>query len=154
MKLKETTTLSEKEKQEITTLWNTVFPATLGFENINAFDVFFAGVENVMFALAINSADRLVGCFIAFWRNNQQFFSILIADEAQGKGLGTQLLQQAKEKHQELNGWMVDVAGYKRKDGSAYQSPEAFYIKHGFEILKTDRWDNEKVKSVKIRWRR
>lgn len=146
--------LSISQKREITQLWNTVFPTTLAFKDLRGLEEFISNVENVHFTLAFNALDELEGCFIAFWRNEEQFFSILVADKAQGKGLGTQFLKKAKEYYAELNGWMVDVAGFQRMDGSEYYSPEAFYVKNDFEVLENERWDNEKVRSVKIRWRK
>ena len=42
------------------------------------------------------------------------------------------LLNLAKEKNDNLNGWVASHDNYLKKDGSNYKAPLACYIKNGF----------------------
>jgi GNAT superfamily N-acetyltransferase len=149
----DTQTLSTDQKQAVAALWNTVFPSGLAFSETRGIDDFLASLEDVHFTL-VSQDGTLQACFIAFIRDELRFFSILLADSAQGKGLGTSLLDRAKQRYRELNGWVIDSPAYQRGDGMPYASPLAFYTKNGFEIVAADRWDNDQLKSVKVRWRK
>lgn len=148
-----TTSLSTNQKAAISKLWGKVFPSGLNFSDNWSFDQFLEPLQDVHFTLVYNDVN-MEACFIAFIRNDLRFFSILIDDAAQGKGLGATLLHRAKQRYHELNGWVVDNTDYLRPDGQPYRSPIAFYEKNGFSVIHEDRWDNEKLNSVKVRWRK
>ena len=88
-----------------------------------------------------------------FVRDNQKWFAIILDSKIQGKGIGTKILNLAKEKENELNGWVIDHDSDKRRNGKSYKSPLNFYLRNGFEKLSKTRLESDKISAVKIRWK-
>ncbi|WP_348824695.1 hypothetical protein [Flavobacterium aestuarii] len=71
-----------------------------------------------------------------------------------GKGFGTLLLKELKNKKPSLNGWVIDNSNNVKQNGEIYWSPIDFYFKNGFSVDKNIRMENDKISAVKIRWKR
>ncbi|MFT7346345.1 MAG: GNAT superfamily N-acetyltransferase [Cryomorphaceae bacterium] len=79
---------------------------------------------------------------------------MIVESSFHGKGLGRSLLNYAKSKEPELNGWVIDHQNSQRKDGQVYQSPLEFYKKQGFEVHCDIRLELPEISAVKIHWRK
>ena len=79
---------------------------------------------------------------------------MILDRDLQGKGLGSHLLDLAKEQEKELNGWVVDHDRDVKRDGTPYRSPVNFYLKNDFLIIADERLETEHLSTVKIQWRR
>lgn len=80
-------------------------------------------------------------------------FRILLQD-FQGNGYGSTILNRAKVRESELNGWIIDHNNYKKKSGEVYRSPLTFYLKNGFVKIENSRLASEKIAAVKMKWKR
>ena len=89
---------------------------------------------------------------LAFEKEKQIRFSIIVASKHKGKGLGGLLIEKLKAENKEFYGWVIDHNDDLKINGENYQSPMPFYLKHGFEILNDIRIDNEMIKAVLIKW--
>ncbi|MFT6167771.1 MAG: GNAT superfamily N-acetyltransferase [Vicingaceae bacterium] len=89
--------------------------------------------------------------YFEFDRDPERQFAIIVHKNYQNRGFGRALLAKAKLTNNQLSAWVVDSNQYKKKDGSRYSSPLNFYLENGF-LIQPDRWDSEKIKTVKISW--
>ena len=69
-------------------------------------------------------------------------------------GIGSTLLDKAKELVDELYGVLVPIDIYERKDGKHYQSPLNFYLKNGFRLTGRKFIEYENVELAEIKWSR
>ncbi len=82
------------------------------------------------------------------------FFIMAIDRSHQRMGIGTKLLEKAKELVDELHGWVIVEDIYFKEDGSPYHSPLQFYLRNGFELGKK-RYVKEKNLLLKeVIWRK
>lgn len=150
MKIIRTKKLDEVTHGEINELWDNEYPVRLNGRYLTLLD----GVENFEHFLIRNHQDSLLAWTVYFEKEGEIRFSIIVDPKAAGKGLGTILLDQLKKELDEFYGWVVDIEGDVKKDGSFYSSPLNFYRKNGFVVLEDVRIDNDVLNAVKIRWKR
>ncbi|MFY0674111.1 MAG: GNAT family N-acetyltransferase [Bacteroidia bacterium] len=143
--------LSSSQEQQIFSLWNAEYPASICHSNINNLRHYLSKLENPKH-LFIFDNEAVVAWYCDFDRNQERNFAMIVSRQAQGRGIGTQLLDEAKANNNMLCGWVVKGNGYQKLDGSNYDSPLAFYQKNGFEILHDQIWETDVLKTVKIRW--
>ncbi|MBR9854845.1 MAG: hypothetical protein GYB37_09760 [Algicola sp.] len=55
-----------------------------------------------------NENQSIKGWYCGFIRENEKWFVIILDSKFHGKGLGTKILNLAKENKSELNGWVID----------------------------------------------
>lgn len=146
--------LSERQKAEVIEIWNKEFPAHLKYEEPSMFDKYLSTLEAPTHLLIINEAGGVGGWAATFYRNEAQWFLILLDSEIQGLKLGTEVMARLKQTKSELNGWVIDHDRDKKIDGKKYQSPLWFYLKLGFRIINEDRLEKEGLSSVRIQWKR
>lgn len=146
--------LTDRQKQDITLLWNTEYPAHLAYENVSGFENYLAGLSNPTHLTISDQEGCTKAWLIIFTREEARWFAMILDSSLQGKGIGTQLLDEAKKLETELNGWATDHTRDIRADGTAYPSPIGFYQKNGFEILSGTRLEKGALSTVKIRWRK
>lgn len=151
IQIKIITTIDRLLKEKVMTLWNQEYPIGLKYESIDQFDDFLAKTSNPKHYI-IESNDELIGWIATFIRDEEKWFSIILNSNYQGKGYGTQLINEAKKKEIYLNGWVVDHNNDIKSNGKPYQSPLSFYLKNDFEVLKEIRLETDKISAVKIRW--
>jgi hypothetical protein len=146
------TALSKSDKKEILGLWNNEYPAKINYQTMEDFDNYLESLTEQSHILMINDNHSIKGWYFDFIRENEKWFAIILDSGIQGKGFGTMILNLAKEKESELNGWVIDKINNRKKNGEFYKSPLDFYLKNGFEKLVKNRLELEKLSAVKIKW--
>lgn len=147
MKITQTKELTAAQQQQINQLWNEEYPVNLK----DRFGILLDGVANYQHYLIENSEKNIVAWAVAFEKDDEVRFSIIVGSKHQGKGLGRSMVNQLKEDLEDFYGWVIDHNDDKKENGQYYQSPLAFYKNHGFEILHDQRMDNGILKAVKIK---
>ncbi|WP_422081173.1 GNAT family N-acetyltransferase [Ulvibacterium sp.] len=146
--------LSESEKLEILELWNREYPEKLAYGSKEEFDDYLKKGIGQSHILLIDPNRRIKGWYFDFIREDEKWFVLILDSKIHGKGLGTQMLELAQQKENELNGWVIDHDRDKKRSGEIYRSPLNFYLKNGFEKLTKNRLELDKISAVKIRWRK
>ncbi|MCJ0741071.1 GNAT family N-acetyltransferase [Pedobacter montanisoli] len=146
--------LNKAEKQQVLNLWNNEYPEKLAYKNAEEFEEYLNHLTEQHHYLLKDETENIQGWAFTFKRADEKWFAIMISGELQGKGTGTQILNQLKENESELNGWVIDHDDDKKLNGDAYRSPLAFYEKNGFEIISAIRLELETLSAVKIKWQR
>tara|TARA_B100000809_G_C14996124_1_gene479774 strand:- start:542 stop:1012 length:471 start_codon:yes stop_codon:yes gene_type:complete len=146
--------LSVSEKLEVFELWNNEYPEKLSYKEKGEFDTYLKNLMEQSHILLVDIDKKIKGWYFDFKRENEKWFAIILDSEIHGKGLGTKILELAKEKENELNGWVIDHNRDKKKNGELYNSPLNFYLKNGFEKSVIDRLELKNISAVKIKWRK
>ena len=146
--------LSDSEKLEVFELWNNEYPKRLSYNSIRELDEYLSKLTSLSHIFLIDSVGKIKGWYFDFKRDNEKWFAIILDSDIHGKGFGTKILEVAKQKEKELNGWVIDNNYYKKNNGEFYSSPLNFYIKNEFEKLTTDRLELGKISAVKIKWKK
>lgn len=154
MEFSKRSSLSESEKLEILELWNNEYPEKLSYRSKEELDNYLKSLTGQSHILLIDLNGKIIGWYLDFVRENEKWFVIILDSKIHGKGFGTKMLELAKQKENELNGWVIDHNGYKRKNGSIYNSPLNFYLKNGFEKLPRNRLELDTISAVKVKWRK
>lgn len=135
-------------------LWNTQYPEKLAYASIDDFDEYLTGLSNLSHVLVLDEDQKVRGWYFSFVRDGEKWFAIILDSTLQGKGFGTKLLNRAKEKEAELNGWVIDSSDNRKQNGGFYKSPLGFYLKNGFKEMREERLELEKISAVRIYWNR
>ncbi|PHN07648.1 GNAT family N-acetyltransferase [Flavilitoribacter nigricans] len=154
MKIISTTALQPEQKADILQLWNAEYPVQLAYSGQQELENYLQKLADLHHFLLVDEEERVRGWLATFERDQDRWFVMIVGYQHQGKGFGTQLLQQAKEREDVLNGWVTDHERDVKKDGTPYPSPILFYQKNGFTVLPHIRLENEKLSTVKICWKR
>lgn len=133
---------------QIDALWNEEFPKNLN----NRFGKLLDGINTYKHYLLLNHINEIVGWSVAFLRDDEFWFSILIHSKHQGKGYGQILINSLKQNHEKLNGWVIDHNNDLKTNGDSYRSPMQFYLKNDFKIIAEKRIDTAMISAVKICW--
>lgn len=150
MKIIKTKLLTEIQFNQINQLWNDEYPEKLK----NRFGILPDGVEHYNHYLMEDENGNVMAWAVLFEKDNEIRFSIIVAENYKGKGLGAALMKKLTEENEEFYGWVIDHNNDKKMNGENYQSPLPFYVKLGFEIMPDARIDNDMLKAVKIKWKR
>jgi GNAT superfamily N-acetyltransferase len=143
--------LSEAQKQAALRLWNNEYPHQLAYGNIRELDEYLDRLEQPTHYLALDRGN-IVGWLFIFNRNDERWFAIIIDSTVHRHGIGSGLLQHAKQQYPILNGWVADHNNDVKSNGEPYMSPLQFYMKNGFEVLHGNRLETDHLSLVKIRW--
>mgnify|MGYP005989102131 FL=1 len=154
MELIKCSSLSESEKIEIFDLWNNEYPEKLSYKSKKEFDKYLKSLSEQSHIILIDTNKKIKGWYFDFNRENEKWFAIILDSKIQGKGFGSKMLIHAKQKENELNGWVIDHNTDKKKNGEFYKSPLSFYLKNGFKKLTTNRLELDKISAVKIKWKK
>ncbi|MEL4309137.1 GNAT family N-acetyltransferase [Joostella sp. CR20] len=146
--------LSKTDKEEILNLWNAESPEKLNYQTLLEFENYLENLTEQSHILMKSESQSIKGWYFDFIRKNEKWFAIILDSKFHGKGLGTKILNLAKEKESELNGWVIDNHNDRKKNGELYKSPLNFYLKNGFEKLDKERLELEKLSAVKIKWKK
>ncbi len=146
------TSLTDDLKLKIFDLWNSNYPIDIALKTEEDFSLYLAGLDNKTHFMIINSHDMLEAWMMTFSRDNKTQLAMIVDFNAQNKGLGSMLLEKAKELNTSLYGWIVQSNEYKLVNGKSYKSPAAFYIKNGFEIQNDISLENAPIKAERIYW--
>ncbi len=154
MKWIETRTLDTIRKGEIISLWNREYPSKLALADMAAFDTYLESLGDKHHLLLTDETGKLMGWLVCFIRDNKRWFAMILNSLAQGKGLGSALLDRAKLHYKELNGWVIDAGTEPKQNGEYYKSPIEFYQKNGFEVRPEVRLTKNTITGVLVRWGR
>jgi hypothetical protein len=152
MKIIQTTSLALDQKQSVFELWNSEYPEKIGYNELSEFENYLDGLSNIEHYLIVDDQNSILGWAFAFFREEEDWFGIIIDSEIQGKGFGIFLLNELKKNKLVLNGWVIDHQNDLKQNNEPYLSPLFFYTKNGFLVEKDIRIENEKISAVKIRW--
>ena len=95
IKLKE---LSKINKEEVLNLWNNEYPEKLSYKTLQDFENYLENLTEQSHILMINNNEEIKGWYFDFIRENEKWFAIILDSKLHGKGLGTRILNIAKEK--------------------------------------------------------
>ena len=129
MEFLKTKELSKTWKTEILELWNSEYPENLNYKTLPDFENYLKNLTDQSHILMFNENKNIQGWYVDFLREEERWFAILLDQKIQGQGFGTKLLNLAKEKESELNGWVIDHSNDKKLNGEFYRSPLPFYFK-------------------------
>jgi GNAT superfamily N-acetyltransferase len=152
MKFTEIKTLNEKQKLGIIKLWNNEYPKELSQNSLSEFDQYLLTLSDKNHILLSDNSGDVKGWLIYFVRDNEQCFAMLLDSSLQGQGLGSKLLNLAKERNSELNGWVIDNDKEPKQNGETYKSPIGFYRKNGFEIRSDIQLKKKGINGIKVTW--
>ena len=150
----ETQNLTSEEKQAVFELWNKEYPKNLGYTDLTEFDNYLNNLEEKHHVLVKDVEERIVGWYANFFRNNEIWFAMILNSCIHGKGIGSDLLRIAKNRNNNLNGWVIDHKLNLKANGSIYKSPLEFYMKNGFQLYPEIRLESPLISAVKISWSR
>ena len=142
-------TLSQKEKEKIVSVWNQEYPRELAYSSVHDYDAYLSKIE-ILNHYLIKKEGVIVAMASVFIREEDTWFSILINGKHQRRGLGRQLMNQLMCDYDRLNGWMVDQEGSTLATGKAYSIPASFYQKLGF--VKLSKVNEKPVRCIHIQW--
>ena len=143
---------SDQQKKDIYQLWNSEYPAQLGYQRFSDLELYLANLKNPVHYFLGDDDGKAIGWAFVFERDDERWFAIIVDGSMHQKGLGSLLLNMLKENEPILNGWATDHNRYVKQDGRPYPSPVAFYLKNGFIVHHEERLDNDKINAVKIVW--
>jgi len=154
MKIITTNSLNNNQKKVIYELWNAEYPKNLTHQNLSNLENYLNELTNQYHMLLIDKNGAIKGWYFDFNRNNEKWFAMILASEIHRKGFGTLLLNKARKRESELNGWVTDKTDYLKQNGNCYKSPIPFYLKNGFQLLPESRLELEHLSAVKITWKK
>lgn len=144
--------LDPDEKEIVFNLWNREYPMNLGFQTITDLDHYLDTLPGLTYYLLKNDKGQTEGWAITFSREEEKWFAITIAQNAQGQGKGSYLLNKLKVDNDILNGWVIDHENDHKRGGEIYKSPLQFYQKNSFQIFPDYRLEIPNLSAVKISW--
>ena len=152
MKTIAVTELTDAQKAAVMQLWNREYPAQLSYQKPEDFERYLNGLSNKEHLLLIDDTEKVFGWAIAFDRERERWFAIIVDSAVQGAGYGSMLLHATRARNTKLAGWVIDHERYKRSNGEPYRSPLNFYLKNGFVIKSDSRLELEHLSAVRIEW--
>lgn len=153
MKFINTTILNDVQKVQIIDLWNKEYPVNLKHHNLDSFNNYLQNLSGQNHILLVDGKNIVSGWYVDFFRENEKWFAMILNSNLQGKGFGTELLNKAKQKESELNGWVIDHHNDLKQNGDIYLSPLKFYEKNEFKVLQEIRLNLDTISAVKIKWK-
>lgn len=146
MEIHITKNLSQTQFEQVNKLWNEEYPINLQ----NRFEFLLKDVANYNHYL-IEKDNKILGWAVAFEKDNETRFSIIVKKKFQGKGLGSLLIDKLKIDLGEFFGWVINHNNDRKANGDFYRSPLSYYQNMGFEVIEDERIDNAILKAVKIK---
>jgi GNAT superfamily N-acetyltransferase len=154
MKVIQSKELSPDEKLIIMGIWNKEYPVNLNHESLSEFESYLLNLKGRNHRILLDSEDKVKGWCFDFRRDNERWFAMILDSGIQGKGHGTDLLNELKKQNEVLNGWVIDHNNDLKANGDSYLSPLEFYLKNGFEVISNTRLELDEISAVKIKWER
>lgn len=148
--IQRSTQLNQLQVDQIHRLWNDEYPVNLK----DRLGTLLNETSNHRHFYLINNENNIIAWSILFENEGQDRFSIIVSRKAKGQGLGKQLLNCMKAEVETLSGWVIEHENDRLASGENYQSPIAFYLKNGFEVLSNERLETPIISSVKVKWSR
>ncbi|XRE42856.1 hypothetical protein ACIVBQ_001060 [Tenacibaculum discolor] len=149
MEFKVTNKLSTFYKEQVRLLWNREYPYVIKQKSIEDFNQYLGSLKNKNHLLVIENS-RVLGWCCDFIREGECWFAMILDTEIQGKGIGRNLIQKLKKRHNKLNGWVVIGENYLKENNQTYKSPIGFYKKLGFTVFEKEKLNSSILNAVKI----
>ena len=92
MKIIKKQQLDPDEKEMVFNLWNSEYPVSLSFQAMSDMDNYLDTLEGLTYYLLKNDRGQTEGWAMIFGREDEIWFAITIAQNVQGQGKGTYLL--------------------------------------------------------------
>ncbi len=147
-------TLNPEENVQLMKLWNREYPQKLIYQLLSDFESYLESLSEQSHILIKDDNQQIKGWYFEFIREHEKWFGLILDAGIQGKGFGSQLLNEGKSQNMELNGWLIDHNNYLKKNGENYYSPLDFYLKNGFSMIPNQRLKLDKISVVKITWKK
>ena len=144
--------LTPEQKEDIVNLWNREYPKDLSLAGVPAFDEYLDKLSDKHYLL-VTEQNRILGWLVYFIRDGERCFAMLLDPKVQSRGIGSALLNHAKEYNSDLIGWVIDTDKHFKNDGSHYKSPVSFYVKAGFQILRDKVTKKNGIDGIQVRWK-
>lgn len=141
--------LGEDDLKRVHKLWNEEYPVGIYYPELEDFQGFLTPLGRKQHYY-VKKNGQIVAWVICFDRDQGRWFSIIIAKDLQGVGLGNELMQHVLSREENLQGWVVDHDRDIKEDGSPYVSPLPFYLKLGFKVDATRRFERAGISCVRI----
>lgn len=145
-------TLSPTQKQDLLSMWNSEFPASISFQDETQLEQYLSKLKNKTY-YTIDNQGSMTAWLCTLEREGVPWFIIIVKKNAQGKGHGKCLIERAMQNNNILRGWIVAHNDYHRSDGSSYPTPSQFYTKLGFIIQPEITITKGGITSTRIEWR-
>lgn len=149
--------LTEEQKSAVVKLWNHEYPIDFTLDGTTALDASIGHLVGQEHIVLTNSVKELVGWMIIFdftlKEQDNRWFILLVDRCHQRQGLGTQLLNSAKRRNDNLNGWIAFEEGLLRSDNLMYPLPTAFYEKQDFIVHQDVKWEARPFETAMISWK-
>ena len=152
MKIIETITLTENQKQTIFRLWNQEYPEKLKHLDISELDNYFSALTDLKHFFVTSDTNEILGWSFTFQRDGEKWFAMILDSKAHRQGFGTSLLNELKDRESNLNGWVIDHDIDLKENKENYKSPLDFYLKNSFKTIPAVRLELDKISAVKIKW--
>lgn len=150
-KFESTKTLNSTQKEAIRLLWNSEYPINILHETIADTEQYLNKLTDQNHTFVYDDSGNIIAWYFDFIRDQERNFAIVISSEHQKKGLGIELINQAKKNNSVLNGWVIISQGHKKQDGKPYKLPLQFYQKLGFQTLQEEK-EIHGLRLIKIRF--
>jgi GNAT superfamily N-acetyltransferase len=140
--------ITADQVNQLDQLWNESYPKSLN----NRFNMLLEDIKEYYHHILLNDTNEIIGWAVAFLREEEIWFSILVDSTHQNKGYGKMLINSLKQNYTKLNGWVIDHNNDLKVNGQYYNTPIQFYKKNGFEIIAEKRIETDIISAVKICW--
>ena len=152
MKIIKTTNLTKDQKNTLFNLFNNEYPVVINFTSFSDFENYLKTLNNQLHFFILNERNQIQGWEYTFSKEKQRWFAIVLESKIQRKGFGKILIDKLKDVENQLNGWVVENDKELKKNGEPYHSPLDFYLKNDFILDDSNRFETEKLTTVKIEW--
>ena len=146
--------LDPEEKEMVFNLWNSEYPVSLSFQAMSDMNNYLDTLVGLNFYLLKNDLNQTEGWAMTFGREDEIWFAITIAQNVQGQGKGTFLLNGLKVDNDILNGWVIDHENDYKPNGAIYIDHHCNYKKNDFEIFPGIRLEIPVLSALKISWKK
>ena len=102
MEIRKTTILTDKQKEQIHSLWNDEYPAKLK----DRFSILLENVDWFNHYIIEDLNNNLIAWAVDFEKDRQVRFSIIVSSKHKGKGIGSMLISKLKKENHEFYGWV------------------------------------------------
>jgi len=154
MEFVETKFLDRAQKKSVVALWNQEYPKKLGLPTIGDFENYLKGHKDKNHIILMDEHGALKGWLLYFVRDGDRCFAMLLDASLQGQGWGSKFLDLAKQRNDELNGWVIPNNNETKSNGANYRSPVGFYLRNDFEVLNDEELEKNGITGIKVRWKK
>lgn len=153
MKQHITKKMTEEQKAAVVQLMNNEYPEEFHVQGNAGLNAMLGPLDEKEYIMLTNEEGTILAWYLLFDYEGERWFIVILDKSIQRQGFGSQLIETAKSRADNLNGWVVTQSGLPLKDGRVYLEPFEFYQKHGFTINHDISWPVVACPTAKISWR-